>query len=187
MRALKPVAIVSMLLSTTAFGATHLQIDPNGAFPDATNTHTLVLTLDNPNGFQVAGYSLKITSATPGALRLITRTNNQVGVLTDATTGQSGVQNKEVGTLLNTVDLGYSGDFDTVEVHTNPVALQTLTLRLEPGVSYPQTISFLIKASNLNLQAETSVASITLGAPEPASMMLLAAGAAFFARRRRIA
>jgi len=177
-----------MLLATTAFGATQLKINGGEATnsPDGTGTHTLVLTLANPDGFQVAGYSLKITSANAGAVRLITRANNQVGVFTDATTGQSGVQNKELSAILNTTDLGYSGDFDTVEVHTDPVALQTLTLKLEPGAAYPQTISFTVKASNLNLQAQTSSASITL-VPEPASMMLLAAGAAFFARRRRTA
>jgi len=175
-----------MLLATTAFGATQLKINDGVAnsTPDGTGVHTLTFTLANPNGFQLAGYSLSPTSAGAGAVMLLTRANNNAQV-TDPTSTQSTVQNKLVDTLTAT-DLGYTGDFDTKFDASANVPLITLTVKLASGVNYPQPLTFKITAYDLAFTPETSSATVNL-VPEPASMMLLAAGAAFFARRRRTA
>lgn len=186
MRGLKLVVALSLLLATSAFGASALNINGRADLPNDSvavgDQHTLVLTLANPDGFGLAGYSLQPTAANAGAVRLVTRTLTNA-LITDPTTTSGNVQNKLLDTLMST-DLGYTGDFDTKIDSSNPIQLMDLVVKLEPGVAYPQTITFKITAYDANFAQEISTASVTL-VPEPASMVLLAAGAAFFARRRR--
>jgi len=177
-------------MASTVFGT---QLLANGSAnatvnPEADGSYIVAFTLGNPGGaFGLAGYSMKILTGN-AEVTLVTRTNNQAGVLTDATTGQSGVQNKAVSALLNTVDLGYSGDFDTVEVKTDVIPLQTLKFNVAAGAAMPQKLSFWVKATALDFASQITTADVTLAPiPEPASMLLVAAGAAFFARRRKMA
>jgi len=176
-----------MLLATSVFGATQLNINdraalPNDVSPDAAGVFTLTFSLVNPSQFQLAGYSLAPTSASAGAVTLVTRTNTNLQI-TDPTSTQGAVQNKLVDTLMAT-DLGYTGDFDTKFDASANIPLMVLTVKLAAGATVPQPLSFKIIAYDLGFNSETSTASVNL-VPEPASMMLLAAGAAFFARRRR--
>ena len=133
MRWISPAVVFGLLLPTAASGATELLLNGGAAtsYPDANGIHTVPITLDNPDAFQVAGYSMNLTGFTPTALQLKMRKNDQPVVLPDPNTPPR-IDFPDSDQWVNK-DLGYSGDVDTQEVHTNPVALQTWQLKLQPG------------------------------------------------------
>jgi len=181
MRGIKLAAVLSMLLATSAFAAPLLVITPSpDVSVDPTGKATLTISITN-DGVNLNGYSLKANSPA-GKVRLSARQNLNA-VITDAT------DTAAVGKMLEAIgDLGYTAAVGAGTAAPDVPAM-VLTLQLEPGVAIPPAIPITFTGSWNDVDFNEGVflpQQISL-VPEPASMLLLAAGAAFFARRRRVA
>ncbi|MEP0844839.1 MAG: PEP-CTERM sorting domain-containing protein [Phycisphaerae bacterium] len=178
---MKLATVLSMLLATSAFAAPMLVVSPGPeAAVDAGGQVVLTISITN-DGVNLNGYSLK-ASVPAGKVRVTGRTNLN-GVITDPTDPNA------VNKMLEAVnDLGYTGAFGSGTAAPD-VPLMTLTLKLEPGVTIPPAIPITFTGSwnDVDFNEGTFAPTMVTLVPEPASMMLLAAGAAFFARRRRVA
>lgn len=181
------IAIASMLLATSAFGAVSLNWGVDKVVPQA-GVAQLTLSMDIGAGDQVNGFNgvlsgdkdVKVTRATP-----LPASNFFTGVLVVDT-----VSDKAVGPAAK-VDLGGINADGFAAAPSGSMKLCDLTVKLDPAVQLPITLT-ITGAYNTPLNPDTfefqtiqlPATSVTI-VPEPASMMLLAAGAAFFARRRR--
>jgi hypothetical protein len=169
-----------MLLATSAFAAPMLVVTPEKGTPSPPGLVEFSIAVTN-NDVNLNGYSLKGAVA-GGKVRVSARTGVNA-TIADATDTQA------PGKLLEAVnDLGYTAPFGVGSNAAN-VPLMTLVLQLEPGVTIPPIIPVTFSGSWNDVDFnEGTFAPVNVEiVPEPASMMLLAAGAAFFARRRRVA
>jgi hypothetical protein len=180
-----------MLLATSAFGAISLKVSPDSPITvDAlTGNASITLSLDNPDGVNVWGVSLQLLGgADADKVRLVTRTNLSP-TMTDPTTTDPNVNDKVIGGA--TADIGYTGAIG-VGTAAASVPLMQLALRVEPAAlanlatdPIDLTVRSFVFDVDFN-QIDVPDVGVQL-VPEPASMLLVAAGAAFFARRRRTA
>jgi hypothetical protein len=174
-----------MLLASSAFGAVSLSVvgqtmvGQNVVIDDPSGDTVLNFYLANPDGTNMNGFSLKATLVPPGSVSIISRAYPDA-VITDANDPSN-----VVGKMLDAVnDLGGTGAPFT----GNPAAMiNVLTLGIHASV-LPVTVSLALSGNDADFN-EVPIGSVAyeLVVPEPASMILLAAGAAFFARRRRTA
>jgi len=180
------IVLASMLLATTAFGAVDLTVTPLQATPNAAKQVVLTISLDITAPSAVNGIGIYPVTDAVNAVKVAGRAATN-SVLTDPTDSAA------VGRILDAsgaIDLGFTAAVGASTAASGPV--ETLTLELMPGANPTQQNPILITfygvwsgpngtggGDNLDI---FKVVSIT---PEPASMLLLAAGAAFFARRRR--
>lgn len=173
-------AILTLALASSAFGAVTL-VAPDQVIPDATGRVNITLSLSNPDGASVWGYGLKATLPA-GVATVVARTNNS-GFFNDPTAADSLVLNKSLEAI---PDLGFSGVVFT-DTKATDLPLQTLGLQIAPGATLPAVITFSSVIADIDFN-ETNLDPVNVTVvPEPASMLLVAAGAAFFARRRRMA
>jgi len=201
------IAIAVMLLATSAFGALNMTVAPDSQSPDAANKVTFTFHMTNPDGLAITGYTIVPVAVSPGtaltALKYSARSDLSGGVLSDPTT--TAVTNKLLSQI---TDLGYTSPDvinqnlaggDITAGGTTPITdtgLVSWTFVLaSPPLAQPLQIKFNMSTTVWGGQ-ETPDGFAILGdgpafsqtvtiTPEPASMLLLAVGAAFFARRRR--
>jgi hypothetical protein len=169
-----------MLLATSAFGAASLTIQGAPNIPvDATGAATLTFVISNPEALAINGFSLH-AEGQADAVRITSRTFPDP-VVKDASDASA------VGKLLSAVfDLGATGDFGVGQASTN-FTVMTLGLKMEPGINAPVPLVFIGSYNTADFEEGPLPGVSVQLVPEPASMLLVAAGAAFFARRRRAA
>lgn len=207
MKMWKIAAIVSLLIVPSAFGGVSLRLDDGTATPQlgeniapATNFIVGVWldinpALDLANG--VGGVSALLISSDPTHTAWVSRAkNNASKVMTNLITGNAAViaggfelaSAKDIG--------GYDNEFDPSDETTGPALtterLMNLTLKLLPGATYPVTLTLglpaLSRDNGAKIEMDTAAARLSyVVTPEPVSALLVAVGAAFFARRRRVA
>jgi len=198
------IAIAVMLLATSAFGAVSITVNELQQAPKpGTNEVTFTFHLNN-DGANVAGYTITVADVTTGAKALLkTGTSaagvrevlDDQGVLTDPTTANSAITNRLLSAIPG--DLGFTSFDNTSAWKTNSGDLVKYTFFLPGGAPTAGNniqVKFNCSASLMTgfdgdgfpiLSSGAVVPTICTITPEPASMLLLAAGAAFFARRRR--
>lgn len=186
MKAMKLAAVVTMLLASSVFGAVSLGIDAPGKVGntitvDATNAAALTITLLNPDALNLNGFSLKGTSSTAGAVTITGRTPLD-SVIKDPTVAAVGSKFIE-----SVPDLGLTANAGEGKTAAS-IPVMTLTLQVAAD-KLPQTLTLWGSWNSADFdEGAIAQTTVTLApVPEPASMMLIAAGAAFFARRRRVA
>jgi len=181
------IAVASMLLATTAFGAVDLTVNPNGnVTANAARQVVLDIGLAITGGSTVNGIGIYPVTDAVGAVSVASRVANN-SVLTDPTASSvTGVVLDNSGAI----DLGYTAAVGASTGATGSV--ETLTLQLAPGVNptlaNPIEITFYGVWSGPNGQGggdNLDIFKIVNITPEPTSMLLLAAGSLLFARRRR--
>lgn len=193
MNRMKLVAVISMVLASSAFGALSITVTGNGVVGDGAGGYNvpvgpdgrsavMTLAFSNPDGVALWGYSIKGLVA-PGLVKVDSR--SAMGKATDVTDSAA------VGKMLEAIgDLGYTGPTSgDNSSNAASVPIMTLGLVLAPPTTIPPTIPITFQATAFNPNYDEFAVGdlkITL-VPEPASMLLVAAGAAFFARRRRLA
>jgi len=183
------IAIAVMLLATSAFGGVTLTVSPaDGKLTMDATTRTVSFTmgLDITGTDKVNGFSLA-TLSPPNKIQ-VSAVSYPGTPITDANVpGTVGMILDDQGVL----DFGATaaaGQYATLTSTGGHVDVITLTLQVLPGVVVDQanplmTDWYMFPTIN-DQAAEFAPVTLTI-TPEPASMLLVAAGAAFFARRRR--
>jgi hypothetical protein len=202
------IAIAVMLLATTAFGAASLTVSPQSQATDKGATIQLTFTLVNPEGLAVVGYDIGSMDVTPSGRTWLKTPTTGVRVIDPVilahfgqTTADSTLANKTLAAL---GDLGATSN-DSVVADNDLVApqqpLETVNFIVQAAAVFPFTVRFTGTVVNrtgiddvfgdgsllvpiTNATAWSQDVTLT---PEPASMLLLAAGSLLFARRRRVA
>lgn len=186
--------ILVLAMSPLAFGAVSLDWPSDVVqVPAGATSVTLPLTLTITAGEPVTGVTFALSSDKPGMLRISDRVIDSAD-LPDPTTSNSLLLNA-TNSLLNPKSLKDAGVGapDGVTPAQGTQKLMTLTFEIDPA-ALPATISIVgVGTAAQGVWADPDfstwplpVSTVSLVAiPEPASMLLLAAGAAFFARRRR--
>lgn len=192
MKMWKVAAIATLLLVPSTFGAVvvHGTPGPITAKPGDTVTAPVWLQVTGPDA--VNATSLFLESNKPGALAATGRAFGETimasWVTANATTWKNGA--------LDNADPKDSGLYNADGEDEAPGVdklLVTFTLQISPSAAFTQADPLKLQLrqgvwSNSDASLSGSFAGhmvlLTI-TPEPASMMLLAAGAAFFARRRK--
>jgi len=208
------IAVAVMVLATSAFGAVGLKLVDSVGAPDVLDvpppvggTFSVDVIINASANEQLAGmgFFLKTTqggSDVSGLLRISTR-SLPLQVLDDSLPKlDSAFSNAQVtnntaagqfgGTLKpeNRYNLGgiTRGTEPPDSLWANGEKVMGLTFTVLADITAPTTIQ-IVRGTWNDPSGDVSYPYNTLGAynivPEPVSMMLLAAGAAFFARRRR--
>jgi hypothetical protein len=186
---LKIAAIVIMALASVSFGAVKL-VAPDVVPAAADGTFAVPLALEITGGEQVLGLSLfGVSSAGTGTVKVTTlgrvlpTGDTDPGVIiSDWTVSQTAIKNKFIGGAL---DMGGSvADVsDPATWITLGGPLMTLNLQVPVTSQIPLTITWKAAYTNADQNPVAMADAVTL-VPEPISALLLAVGAAFFARRR---
>lgn len=173
------IAVASMLLAGTSFGAAVL----TGPTGDVMTGTTVTLSMQNDGTSAING--MDIFPRSPGAGKVVVAAwelvnpvlNTKINSVTAFTPGMDLMGLNDWGVKSASPSVGTMDSGDLVK----------LTLELAPGVTDNQVITFEAAWADTDFnEGEPSFVTFTLTpVPEPASMLLLAAGAAFFARRRR--
>jgi len=204
MRTWKIALATILLVAPTAYGASALMVTAENW--DATaKTFDLVISVD-PAGQQYIGMSIFAKPNTPvadNAFKIVSRQFAPDGPgLISSEPGWSGsIANKYLTASTTGKDLG--GSIDTSDVDHFPDGYATagglvqtlhmvLTNTADPTPTSPVKLSFWgaftdpdYAAKGFGNARNSSNPLVVELTPEPASMLLLAAGAAFFARRRK--
>ena len=181
---MKKVAIAVMLLATSAFGANIVSLSiTDGVVVDGKVTVTMSANV--PAGEVLNNFSIYSNYEDPGMQWLTwtgrTTAPSNVGILDDY---QAEPRGQNLGA--DYIDFGMIPD--SVLNYTGPgtFPLCDLTFDVAPDAEFPLIVTFkwgrYSGGGVFGKDMEPVTFTIT---PEPASMLLLAAGAAFFARRRR--
>jgi len=204
MKIWKIVTIAVMLAAPAVFAAPTLQLSPSPATvsPQVTSipvqpgvpfTLNVNLLMGPTDVVPVTQVSFAVyTDAPAGMIRLTDRVILS-NVLTDPTTANATLLSSANSALSpkNAKDAGLTS-FDGATGVPASATLETLTFTISGPIPNPSVLKIVGAGSFVNgtwgdaefNSFDLQQTSITL-APEPASMLLLAAGAAFFARRRR--
>lgn len=176
---MKKVAIAVMLLATSAFAGA-ISVTPTNPVIDANGNVTLSVDLvDMVDGQRSSGFSL-FALATPGELQVAGREFTNTFFPTATIPNPIGLILEDTGMY----DLG------AVKTATGPDMTENgqlliLTLKtLRPVSADDPIVVDLIGMPTIDDVAQENWNTITI-TPEPASMLLLAAGSLLFARRRR--
>jgi hypothetical protein len=198
MKIWKLVAVAMLAMAPATFGAVSLNmVNPVDGTDSikvvGTTPFTVNVMLNVGAADLVTGVTFAVSTDVPGGLRLTDRAISNP-VLTDTTTSLSTLVSSTNNLLnpKNGKDIGCGSADGTTPTAAGSQLLMTLTFTPQQVLPNPAHISIVgVGAANLGVWADPDfstwglpVTSITL-TPEPASMLLLAAGAAFFARRRR--
>lgn len=197
MKKMKLVAVVTLLLATSAFGAKltvaapGIVSNPDGSYNvavDATGRASITLGFNELGGMAVIGSSIKAAVSPGGKVRLESRSDINPKI-NDPTDGAGNGKYLEA-----VIDLGYT---PAGGVYPGPGAgdvgssvIATYNLFVEGALTGNPIAKITFNPvdlidSDLN---DNFLSSVVVNlVPEPTSMVLLAAGAAFFARRRRTA
>jgi len=181
---MKIAAVLSVLLASSAFGAASLSVTPTDAVIDASRQVTLEFAVTPDGTDDINGLGIKVVA--PGnSVRVVSRT------ATNPTLSDPLYASSVTSKLIESInDLGYaSADYTVGTKVAGP--LMTLVLAVEPSVEVspaaPLTIQFIGTWADTDFnEGPAGTATVNI-VPEPASMLLLAVGGAFFARRRRVA
>lgn len=197
MKIWKLVAVAMLAMAPAAFGAVTLTMEAPGTGANTmvvgTTPFTINLMLNVGANDLCTGVTFAVGSDAPGQLRLTGRELLNP-VLTDPTTA-NGTLLGAANNLLNPKngkDIGVGSSDGTTPTAAGKQLLMTLTFTPAGQLPNPTTLSIVgVGSSAKGVWADPDfntwdlpVTTFTL-TPEPASMLLLAAGAAFFARRRR--
>lgn len=180
------IALAGMLLATSAFGATTLKlsdttlVDPLVVAP---GTASVQLQLDGPNR-PFVGFGVSLVAEQPGLVL------TQVEYLSTVNVTNSTTWAVPLSLDAKTVDIGAGNTNPNADVPANtPLVMLTITLpSAEPGQMYKVSTADAYWYNAAFSEADYAAATadfIVSVVPEPASLSLLAIGAAFFARRRR--
>jgi len=177
---MKKIALVVMLLATSAFAGVNLSIDKTEIAipPGGTGDVTLSFTTDGIA--TVIGLYAMADQA--DAVKIVAFQKLHSSMNEGPAVDPTGMGYFSTDPGAPTGSFGLNGPASGVTVGGD---LITLTLETNPDATYPITVTFMGDWSfvdGVNDFWEPLTLTIT---PEPASMLLLAAGAAFFARRRR--
>jgi|GEM_PF-2502461 len=181
---MKKVAIAVMLLATSAFGVVTLSIT-DGVVVDGKVTVTMSANV--PDGEVLNNFSIYSNYEDPGMQWLTwtgrTTAPSNVGIL-DFWQHQPEGQN--LGAYEVYVDFGVIPSRGLNYKGPGTFPLCDLTFDVAPDAEFPLIVELWAGSYSGGSASGAELPNVTFTiTPEPASMLLLAAGAAFFARRRR--
>lgn len=197
---MKKVALVVMLLATAAFAAPSISITAADGTSSAVvakgDTIELNLNLINPDQTPVYAADVFLKVNNPGALTVTGRAIGNIPELNGFMTSSAqyrGDAVTAVGGILDPINPKDAGVYNLIgeEQATASGILAKYTFQVMSDTQYPIEIQLFAPVKLWDLDGVLAVGSNAVGStlftitPEPASMLLLAAGAAFFARRRR--
>lgn len=196
------IAIAVMILATSTFGAVVATVPAETTLPalGPGTTFTIPVTLanggiSNPDALAQGAtavwgtsYWIVTDAAGAGKIQLTGRAFNAAAEITDPTTANAAIPLPlTLQATKNAKDLGSTGS--VAPLPTGESLYVTLTFALTGDIQPGTTISLFNASYNEdmgnNWGFDAGSRLTTVLTPEPASMLLLAAGAAFFARRRR--
>jgi hypothetical protein len=182
---LKIAALVTMALASVSFGAVSLQA-PDMVVPNPDGTFSIPIQLNITGGEQVLGLSIfGFSDKGANTVQVVTRDLPADGpgtIIADWTVSQTAIKTKYIG---GSLDMGGSvaDPMDPGTYITAGGPLMTLNLKSPVLTNIPLTVTLKSSYTNADFNP-VSMADVSVYVPEPISALLLAVGAAFFARRR---